>query len=185
MNPSRIVSARLACLCIVAFAGAAAAASVEPELDVREVRQEYYVSAANEAELRERLRIGRGNWTHARGLTQGRLTITRNVTQTRGRCIVNAVAIELEITTTLPEWDPAVEMPPELRERWETFRALIGAHEDRHRENLMEAAFAMRDQVAAMAPQDLCMKVEAQLKRIVDRGEMKRRFADHLLDRRL
>ena len=185
MTAKAALARRVACLLACAFAAAVAAApiGVEPQLSIRDAHEPYYVSAGNATELRERMKIGRGEWAHARGLTRGRLVVTRNLTQEMDRCIVNSVAIEVEITTTLPEWDPAARMPPELRERWETFRASIARHEDSHRDNLTEAAFALRDEIATLQPQSSCMKVEAQLKRMVARADMKRRLADEMLDR--
>ena len=180
---SRRLACVFACACTWAVAGAVAAGPVEPRLTIRDTHDHYYVSAGSAAELRERMKIGRGKWAHARGLTRGRVVVTRSLTQEMDRCIINSVAIEVEITTTLPEWDPSARMPPELRQRWETFRASIVRHEDRHRENLTEAAFELRDGVAAILPRSSCMKVEAQLKRIVARADMKRRLADELLDR--
>lgn len=160
-----------------------AMAGVEPEVRIRETRQEYLVAARGEAELYERLRVGRGEMGHARGLTEGRLTITRNLTQTVDACIINAVVIELDITTMVPAWDPQADMPPALQRSWRSLSRMVYAHEDRHRQHLVDAAFAIRDAVAAIEPGASCLQVEAQLKRIVDREDMKRQLKDQVLDR--
>jgi len=165
-------------------AGGTDPGGIEPRLTIRESLDSYVVSAATEAQLRARLKLDEDPGNHGRALTEGRFVVTRSIVQREGRCEVEDVTIELDIHTTLPEWTPGERVPARLRDTWDRFLAFITAHEERHRRHLLDAAFAMRDRIAAMPPKARCTQLEAALKLIVDSEDRKRRFADRMVDRR-
>ena len=49
-----------------------------------------------------------------------------------GRCAVTTVEVRVEIVVTLPRWTDPERAKPELRQRWDDYRAALARHEDGH-----------------------------------------------------
>jgi predicted secreted Zn-dependent protease len=72
--------------------------------------------------------------------------------QPDGRCRLEQIAVTLQVTMTLPAWQPKRHADSLLESRWPTYLAGLTNHEMGHRANGVRAAFAVRDALAAVAP---------------------------------
>jgi len=162
--------------------GTVAANDFLPQLQIEE-RVEYYdVAASDRQTLIKKLGVpGEGN-RGAHGLTQAVLTTEIRFTQTPRQCVIDALAIRLELKVTLPRWAPGVALPRSVAKDWATIRDQIAAHEEKHKQNALNAAFAMRDGFASAAKAHDCRGVEAALRLVQARALNKQQMMDRLLD---
>lgn len=79
--------------------------------------------------------------------------------QADGRCRLQQVQVSLEVTMTLPEWQPRHRADPLLKSHWPAYLAALTNHEMGHRANGVRAAFAVRDALAAVAPAASCQQL--------------------------
>jgi predicted secreted Zn-dependent protease len=49
-----------------------------------------------------------------------------------GRCTVTSVEVRVEIVVTLPRWTDPERAKPDLRQRWDDYRAALARHEEGH-----------------------------------------------------
>lgn len=173
------------CLVLAAVAGEPNA-SRKPPLGIEETIEHYDVRARDRIEMVENMRVpGAGNaFRHAHGLTRASFTVERMLTQESGRCRIDSLGIRLKLHITLPRWAPGVGIPKVLRNEWETMRELVVAHENRHKQHALDAAFAMRDRFASIEPSASCPRVEAMLQRELHAALLRQQLADQFLDQR-
>lgn len=176
--------AALAALVAMLADGTPTRPPLEPVLRIRETTEYYDVFARNEAELLQRLQSGIDAAPHAHGLTEGVFSIERRLTQRKAGCVVEAVSIDLSLRMVLPRWQGGHRVPRHLRDEWDWLSGRIRRHEERHRENVVQAARSMRDEIAGLPFHARCDQADAAMKQVVDSAEMKRRFADQFVDQR-
>lgn len=81
------------------------------------------------------------------------------VQRSDGRCGLQQPAITLQVTMTLPDWQPKRRADSLLRSRWPVYLSALTNHEMGHRANGVRAAFAVRDALAAVEPADSCQQL--------------------------
>ena len=54
-------------------------------------------------------------------------------------CDVSNPIVDAEVTVTFPNWDPPVNAPPELIEKWSAFIAALAVHEQGHVDHVYES----------------------------------------------
>jgi len=81
--------------------------------------------------------------------------------QPGGLCRLDQVSVNLQVTMTLPQWQPKRHADSLLKSRWPAFLSALTNHEMGHRANGVRAAFAVRDALAAMAPGDCAQLANA------------------------
>lgn len=79
--------------------------------------------------------------------------------QPGGVCRLEQVAVTLQVTMTLPEWQPKRHADTLLKSRWPAFLSALTNHEMGHRANGVRAAFAVRDAPAGVAPASGCRQL--------------------------
>ena len=176
----------MSCLMHVAIANEPMSSGTEPQFRIEETVDYYDVTARDRVELLGKMRVPGADdkFPHAHGLTRASFTIERKLTQKQDRCSIDTLGIHLGLHITLPRWALGVGMPQGLQKDWNNMRDLVTAHENRHRQNALDAAFAMRRGFAAIEPSARCDKVEAVLKRELDMALLKQQLADQFLDQR-
>ena len=102
-----------------------------------EMREEFYgIIASTAEELAEAMRrLGpEVGGDRVPGATSQEVSWDYQVASNGSNCRIRAVAVRLEMTTTLPRWLNASAAPPELREQWEEFADAVRRHEEVHKE---------------------------------------------------
>lgn len=173
-------------LAIASSALAMTAAGAEtrwPEIHVEERIEYYDVVAKDRPTLWNALRVpGLALDREASGQTNAAFVIDWRFTQTPQRCVINALSIRLELRIILPRWAPDAELPDGLESDWISIRDRIAAHENKHRQNALDAAFAMRDGfTTAMQRQD-CIGVERAFNRVRVIALNNQQVRDRLVD---
>ncbi|MDQ3057381.1 MAG: DUF922 domain-containing Zn-dependent protease [Pseudomonadota bacterium] len=156
-----------------------------PQLRIEERTEYYDVAAKDRPTLIEALRVpGTPPERYVNGQTNTVLEIDRRFTQTPRGCVINALSIRLELLVILPRWAPGAEMPRRLEQDWNEIHDRIVTHENKHKQNALDAAFAMHDgYMAAVGKQD-CRDVEKTLHRAQAAATNKQQLMDRLLDQK-
>jgi len=84
----------------------------------------------------------------------------------------------------VPRWAPDADLPRRLEADWTEIRERIVVHENRHKQNALDAAFAMRDGFSAAAQKQSCIEVERALNRAQAVALHNQQLRDRLLDQR-
>ena len=79
--------------------------------------------------------------------------------QPAGPCRLAEIAVNLDVTMTLPDWQPGRHADARLKSRWPVFLDGLTRHEMGHRNNGVLAAFAVRDALAGVAPAASCAQL--------------------------
>lgn len=113
-------------------------------VDVNE--QTYVVEGATESEILASLR---SNGPQAGGESFFGLTASESSFQMQPRmdgssCVADDVRVDLKVTITLPEWEPAGDAPYELQRDWSRFSTALRRHEDGHRQIAADGAESTR-----------------------------------------
>ena len=103
--------------------------------------------------------------------------------QPDGRCRLQQVAITLQVTMTLPDWQPRHRADRLLQSHWPAFLAALTNHEMGHRANGVQAAFAVRDALAAVAPAESCQQLGDTANAVAKAAMESRQGADVEYDR--
>ncbi len=154
-----------------------------PQLQIEERIEYYDVIAKDRSTLVKALRVpGTKHDREVNGQTRAAFVIDRRFTQTPQRCVISALSIRLELHIILPRWTPDAALPSQLEEDWTSIRDRIVAHENKHKQNALDAAFAMRDGFSAAAEKQSCIEVEKALNRAQVVALNNQQFRDRLLD---
>lgn len=169
---------------LLALASTAPAAEMRlPELQIEERIEYYDVIAKDRVALVKALRVpGTDQDREVNGQTRAAFVIDRRFTQTPQGCVVNALSIRLELHIILPRWMPDASLPRGLEADWTWIRDRIVAHENRHKQHALDAAFAMRDGFSAAAQLHSCIEVERALNRAQVVALNGQQLRDRLLD---
>lgn len=163
-------------LVLAFFAGAAFAAenrievaSIEPGPTSRNSRvlppaitekYEYYeVCGCNEEELHCDLRQKCGTWTDGKrydSLTSWDIKWDHEYGRNSRACAVNAFTPVITITFRYPKWKRTEEAPQSLVEKWDRYLENLVAHENGHRDMVVEAMTELSHAVAGLSPAPSC-----------------------------
>jgi len=84
-------------------------------------------------------------------------------TSARGdRCSIKSVDTQVTGTITLPQWTDAQGASEDLQHRWQRYSTLLREHEQGHYQFALDAATAIRQQLAAMPAQAGCPALSTQ-----------------------
>ncbi|HET8819565.1 MAG TPA: DUF922 domain-containing protein [Xanthomonadaceae bacterium] len=170
----------------VAAAGGSGAAGVTVPLEIREEVLRYRVPGDDLEDLRAALRSqsvsDRSGGSHGR--THSALGIEYTPMPVEGGCRAHDPSIRLEITTTLPEWDPATRVGAALRERWQAVAAALQRHEGTHREHALAAARDLQAAMGRLGVQPDCAALRREADRAVMRVTLRAEFLDARYDER-
>lgn len=163
----------LLCLCLLLGASLPAAANWKPTERI----ETYPVSGQSGIELYRAIgekgpKVGVGR---AIATTTFDLKWSRNYVPENGGCTLKSVKPFLVIITRLPK--ATGKLPPELKARWETFRAGIEAHERVHAEIILDMVRAIEAfSVGLNEPEDPdCKKIRKTLSaRLVELSQAQR-----------
>lgn len=88
-------------------------------------------------------------------------------TKRAGRaCSANPVATQLELTMTLPRWNPPPGTPPALFARWQRYAGALRKHQEGHLEIGRDFEDSFKRSLAVIS--ERCEKLEARVKGIFD-----------------
>lgn len=149
--------------------------TVHPAIQVRERTTTYPVVGATEEAIRRSLDHGAIgiDGRRYRGLTDWRIRWRFRYERQGSRCSMARVDVRLEITTTLPRWEPPPEVDPGLEEKWRRYRITLEEHEAGHRDRAVLAANEILRSLRAIRDTD-CRSITA---RANERGhEIVRRY---------
>ena len=166
---------------------AQAANSVDVQLHIEETRQHYDVAAAGLEQLLLQLRVpGReaGDGPHANGLTTTELRMTSDNAHRVGECRLQRVVLDMTITIITPRWAERTPVPEALVVDWPRIRHLIEAHEESHRQNALDAANWLRDQLRTLGDWQPCADMSMRMSRMFSAAQVRRGLKDSLLDQR-
>lgn len=98
---------------------------------------------------------------HAAGLTAAEWKLTSGDVDVRAvPCVFPSLTIALRIAVTLPRHETSIDLPGDLRDRWERFVARVAAHEQRHVDIYLQGANAMKTRLEATRTAASCTDVE-------------------------
>lgn len=163
------------------------ATPVDVQLVVHETRQHYDVAAADLDQLLVQLRVpGReaGAGPHANGLTTTELRMTSDNAHRVGECRLQQVLLDMTITITTPRWAERTPIPEALVLEWPRIRRLIETHEESHRQNALDAAEWLREQLRSLGGWQSCSDMSMRMSRLFSAAQVRRGLKDSLLDQR-
>lgn len=132
----------------------AAAPSVEPKAGTVRTRTEtvyYEVEGASRADLAAALQEHGPNLQGRRffGMTEWEVSAGYRPIEGASGCAMDAITVEVAITTHLPRWDRSAPVPASLRGAWDRFLHALDRHEHGHRALAEDAAEAIRGRLLA------------------------------------
>lgn len=165
-------------------AAGAAGGGRRPPVLTRLRTETYAVDGATVDEVLRSL-LERGPATEAGvffGLTTAETRLRyRTLASDRG-CAIADVEVDLDVTVTLPAWQPPPGVPSEVRRDWRRFLHALRGHEDEHREIAERKAGALHRAVSAVrAP--TCEAAVAEGRRRVGRLQIEAEAAHRQFDR--
>lgn len=184
LPPKLAVAAFLPVLFAVQEAGAVSPAKVEPQLTVEESTVYYPVRGRDREELMRALRVpDSGQISHgAHGLTRSDFRIESEFVQDNNICIVRRLIIHLMVRIDLPRWDDASPIPPNLQEDWKLISERTARHEDRHRQNALDAVSDLRQALSRRPADASCADLAKAIRRETNRVRARWQLRDSLLD---
>ena len=155
-----------------------------PPVQTRVGTVTYPVEGATETALLRSL-LARGPRTDGGvffGLTTAETDLHYRTVPSAAGCALADVAVDLEVTVTLPDWEPPPDAPPALRRDWGRFLDALRRHEDGHRRIAVEGAEVLHAAVAGLR-RPTCEAATADGRRRVARFQVEaaaahRRFDD-------
>ncbi|MCB1560840.1 MAG: DUF922 domain-containing protein [Xanthomonadales bacterium] len=163
------------------------ASGVDVQLRIQETRQHYDVAGEDIEQLLGQLRVpGReaGDGPHANGLTTTELHMTSDNAHRVGECRLQRVVLDMGITITTPRWADGKPIPEALAVGWRGIRRLIEAHEESHRQNALDAAEWLQEQLRSLGGWQSCSDMSVKMSRLFSAAQVRRGLKDSLLDQR-
>jgi predicted secreted Zn-dependent protease len=135
-------------------APAVAAPKPEPKAGVVRARTEtiyYEVKGRSRSDIAAALRNGGPNIRGRQffGMTEWEVSAGYRPVERANGCSIDALTVEVKITTHLPQWQKTSTASEELSGAWEQFLEALAHHEDGHRALAEEAAEAIRQRLLA------------------------------------
>ena len=90
--------------------------------------------------------------TRVPGATRQEVSFDYQVVRNGPDCRIRAVQVQLEMTTTLPEWLNPSAAPAELRELWEAFAEAVRRHEEVHKVISLAGAHDLLRKISLISP---------------------------------
>ena len=94
------------------------------------------------------------------GHTHWELRWNYNVASEGAECRVTTVTATLDMTMSLPRWDPPRNADPALVHTWNAFVAGLREHEEGHRDIALDAAQEITNRIEAIPPAANCEKLK-------------------------
>jgi predicted secreted Zn-dependent protease len=133
------------------------------------------------AELKAATRA-QGIAQHAAGSTTASLDVERFLQQQAHGCVVESLRVRLRVEVLLPEWRPLRAPSRTLRKRWEAVAQTLAAHEQGHLDYTLEAAQALRTELAEMSAMSSCEAIDNAIDRRFRRALMRLNSQNVLFD---
>ena len=159
------------------------APTVRADLDVRR----YTVAGRTAAEVHRSMGDGGPtlDGTTYFGMTASEIGVRFRAVEADGGCRLDAVEVDLDLTMTLPAWEPAGPTDYALRRDWARFESALRRHEDGHRDRAVAGAQAVADALAGVRAAT-CAEADAEGQRRVreaqDRTAAEQRRYDDATD---
>lgn len=176
-----------ALLMLVAALPVSAAMAIEtlPELTIIDHVEHYPVTGTTGRTIWAQLESRSAAYGKSRhGSTRSTFEVVSRLEAVNGLCRVLQQEIVVEITTVLPQWEPGRKVGSMLREQWDESFARLARHEAGHRQNVLEAAAALRESLTTLEPKKRCLSARAgidiELGRTLDRLERREAYYDRL-----
>ena len=100
------------------------------------------------------------------GMTASEIGVRFRTAEADDGCRLDAVEVDLDLTMTLPEWEPAGPTDYALRRDWARFESALRRHEDGHRDRAVAGAQAVADALAGVRAAT-CAEADAEGQRRV------------------
>ncbi|MGB0132373.1 DUF922 domain-containing protein [Dokdonella sp.] len=118
------------------------------------------------------------------GSTRSTFEVISKLEKVGGRCRVLQQEIVVKITTVLPQWEPSRKVDAALQKQWQTSFERLVRHEAGHRQNVLQAASALRETLTELEPKERCLSaragVDIALGNALDRLERREAYYDRL-----
>ncbi len=153
-------------LALAAAAGCAAAPSATPAPDDVAVHTDYVyypITGSTAEELRtemDHLGPTDPDGTHHDAYTQWHVTWRYAYSTLDDRCTIGPIQVSVQVTFTLPQWEPPPDAPPELIDRWNAYLDALRRHENGHREIGMAAGQAIYQALGRLPSYAACDELE-------------------------
>lgn len=128
--------------------------------------------------IRDQLR-DHGPWTegYGHGRTRSNFEVRTDLESDERGCHLVGLELLLEITVTLPEWQPGPRAPDELLDQWAMSLERLVRHEQGHRQHAIDAAHQLYRSLLRIPMQDSCLraqrKVDDQVRNAISRLRMR------------
>ncbi len=129
------------------------------EVQVSRRNETYPVTGRTAVELRRSMeQHAASSWPDPRavGLTEARIPIEGRCQEYSDGGALRDATIALSLVVHLPAWQNSEVAPAALRRSWDKFLRALTAHEEGHVEIAIKHANALRDDLAAMKPEESC-----------------------------
>jgi len=111
-------------------------------------------------EALDRLSVADGNGKRFYGHTHWELRWNFNVASEGAECRVTTVTAQLDVTMSVPRWDPPRNADPALVRTWNAFVAGLHEHEEGHRDIAVAAVQEITRRIEAIPPAANCSKLK-------------------------
>lgn len=118
------------------------------------------------------------------GRTSSDIRIRYEPTPVAGGCVAGDSAIDVLVTTTLPEWEPGRTVRDGLRERWQAMATALQRHEARHRDHVLEAVRDLQSRLSGLGVQPDCHALRTAVDRAFLEVTLRAEFLDRRYDKR-
>lgn len=150
---------------VVGLVGVAAEPSV-PRLDTSLGVVTYPVQGRTAGEVLASMRAGApssGGTTYF-GMTESAIDVRFRAVETAGGCRLSDVEVDLDVTMTLPDWEPDGPTAYAVRRDWARFSSALRRHEDGHHARAVAGAEAVADALAEVV-RPTCAEADAEGRR--------------------
>jgi predicted secreted Zn-dependent protease len=101
-------------------------------------------------------------------------------------CAIEEAHVEVQVTYTLPRWNPPADAPRSLVERWRTYMAALQLHEDGHRDVGISAGEEVLSTITELPAERTCPALgriaHRTANQIITRHEDEERHYDRVTD---
>lgn len=155
-----------------------------PPVQVEDRVVHYPIAGRDFAELRLQLaNHGPRAAAPGHGRTHAEFEIASALEPTGDSCHLDAAAVSLRVTITLPQWDER-GASAETIGRWAESISLLERHEAGHRRHAVAAASALREALVGLGPESDCRRLQWVIDRRLQRAVWKLEMLGNRYDSR-
>lgn len=141
--------------------------SLPPEIELNENYNYYDLQGSTDDQLRGEVRskVLRTSFVpRAVGSAGSNIRVVFEPEETSSGCTYKKLSIPLQVTITLPRWDPPEGTASETKEKWTKFLKVVEDHEKEHRDITLKHAVNLSKILKSLPPSATCEELAKKVK---------------------